>query len=68
MIFVFQNVRIMALECIREYTLTCPTHVLLPHKIDVIMQLAECLDDHKRLVRKKAVEARSNWFLIDAPF
>lgn len=67
MIFVFQNVRIMALECIHGYPLTCPIHVLLPHKTDVVMQLAQCLDDPKRLVRKKAVVARSNWFLIDAP-
>lgn len=63
----FQNVRIVALDCIHGYTLTCPTHVLLPHKMDAVIQLAECLDDHKRLVRKKAVEARSSWFLIDAP-
>lgn len=67
LINLFQKVRIIALECIRACTLTCPTHVLLPYKKDVVLELAECLDDHKRMVRKNAAEARSSWILIDAP-
>ncbi|XP_071420425.1 MMS19 nucleotide excision repair protein homolog isoform X1 [Pithys albifrons albifrons] len=56
-------VRIAALRC--AHALTClPTPVLLPYKARVIRALAKPLDDKKRLVRKEAVAARGEWFLL----
>ena len=34
-----------------------------PYQATIIKQLAPCLDDHKRLVRKEAVDARSKWYV-----
>ncbi|NXG17043.1 MMS19 protein, partial [Grallaria varia] len=59
-------VRIAALRC--AHALTClPTPVLLPYKARVIRALAKPLDDKKRLVRKEAVAARGEWFLLGSP-
>ncbi|NWI91524.1 MMS19 protein, partial [Pitta sordida] len=59
-------VRIAALRC--AHALTClPTPVLLPYKSRVIRALAKPLDDKKRLVRKEAVAARGEWFLLGSP-
>ncbi|XP_030058755.1 MMS19 nucleotide excision repair protein homolog [Microcaecilia unicolor] len=59
-------VRIAALQCV--YALTkLPLHVLLPYKMQVIRALAQPLDDKKRLVRKEAVAARGEWFLLGSP-
>ncbi|XP_027503972.1 MMS19 nucleotide excision repair protein homolog [Corapipo altera] len=59
-------VRIAALRC--AHALTClPTPVLLPYKAQVIRALAKPLDDKKRLVRKEAVAARGEWFLLGSP-
>lgn len=44
-----------------------PTYLLLPHRMDVILELASALDDPKRLVRNAAVRARNSWYLIGAP-
>ncbi|GJQ74254.1 putative DNA repair transcription protein met18 [Trypoxylus dichotomus] len=60
------KVRILALQGIQLYS-RYPLYKLLPLKQDVLLTLSKCLDDKKRLVRKEAVEARSKWFLIDAP-
>ena len=38
--------------------------LLMPHKLVVLRELAKCLDDKKRLVRKEAVTTRNKWFLI----
>ncbi|XP_043268206.1 MMS19 nucleotide excision repair protein [Venturia canescens] len=59
------NVRIAALDCLLSYC-KYPTSELLKYKQDVIDQLAEPLDDHKRLVRQIAVKARTRWFLVGA--
>uniref|UniRef100_A0A8B9EL15 MMS19 nucleotide excision repair protein n=1 Tax=Anser cygnoides TaxID=8845 RepID=A0A8B9EL15_ANSCY len=40
---------------------------LLPYKARVIRALAKPLDDKKRLVRKEAVAARGEWFLVGSP-
>lgn len=56
-----------ALQCLKYYSTGFPVYKLLPLKVDVIYGLAEALDDPKRLVRREAVEARSCWFMIDAP-
>ena len=57
-----QKVRVAALQCIKEMT-GLPHHVLYPHKPEVIRCLAKPLDDQKRLVRKEAVAARSEWLV-----
>jgi len=36
--------------------------VLHPYKPRVLRELADVLDDPKRVVRKEAVDARTNWF------
>ncbi|CAG2232910.1 MET18 [Mytilus edulis] len=37
---------------------------MLPYKVQVIKGLEKALDDKKRLVRKEAVTARNEWFLL----
>ncbi|XP_060048632.1 MMS19 nucleotide excision repair protein homolog isoform X2 [Erinaceus europaeus] len=59
-------VRISALQCMHALT-RLPTPVLLPYKPQVIRALAKPLDDKKRLVRKEAVSARGEWFLLGSP-
>ncbi|XP_022355034.1 MMS19 nucleotide excision repair protein homolog isoform X3 [Enhydra lutris kenyoni] len=59
-------VRIAALRCMHALT-RLPTPVLLPYKPQVIRALAKPLDDKKRLVRKEAVSARGEWFLLGSP-
>ncbi|KAM3913040.1 MMS19 nucleotide excision repair protein homolog [Leptodactylus fuscus] len=59
-------VRITALKCMLGLT-KLPLPMLLPYKQQVIRALAKPLDDKKRLVRKEAVEARCQWFLIGSP-
>ncbi|XP_069836082.1 MMS19 nucleotide excision repair protein homolog [Dendropsophus ebraccatus] len=59
-------VRITALKCMLALT-KLPLPMLLPYKQQVIRALAKPLDDKKRLVRKEAVEARCQWFLIGSP-
>ncbi|XP_030308861.1 MMS19 nucleotide excision repair protein homolog [Calypte anna] len=60
------DVRIAALRCAHALT-SLPTVVLLPYKARVIRALAKPLDDKKRLVRKEAVAARGEWFLLGSP-
>ncbi|XP_036294633.1 MMS19 nucleotide excision repair protein homolog isoform X7 [Pipistrellus kuhlii] len=59
-------VRIAALQCMHALT-RLPIPVLLPYKPQVIRALAKPLDDKKRLVRKEAVSARGEWFLLGSP-
>ncbi|NWV12203.1 MMS19 protein, partial [Ptilonorhynchus violaceus] len=59
-------VRIAALRCAHALA-SLPTTVLLPYKARVIRALAKPLDDKKRLVRKEAVAARGEWFLLGSP-
>ncbi|XP_072335758.1 MMS19 nucleotide excision repair protein homolog [Scyliorhinus torazame] len=60
------KVRIASLQCMHALT-KLPPHVILPHKSWVIQALAKPLDDKKRLVRKEAVGARGEWFLLGSP-
>ncbi|XP_023564623.1 MMS19 nucleotide excision repair protein homolog isoform X2 [Octodon degus] len=60
------GVRIAALQCMHALT-RLPAPVLLPYKPHVIRALAKPLDDKKRLVRKEAVSARGEWFLLGSP-
>ncbi|XP_075699162.1 MMS19 nucleotide excision repair protein homolog isoform X2 [Rhinoderma darwinii] len=59
-------VRITALKCMLALT-KLPLPMLLPYKQQVIRALAKPLDDKKRFVRKEAVEARCQWFLLGTP-
>ncbi|XP_045147478.1 MMS19 nucleotide excision repair protein homolog isoform X3 [Echinops telfairi] len=59
-------VRMAALQCMHALT-RLPVPVLLPYKPQVVRALAKPLDDKKRLVRKEAVSARGEWFLLGSP-
>jgi DNA repair/transcription protein MET18/MMS19 len=61
------KVRILALQCLEECTSSFPIYKLLLHKQEVLSILGKVIDDKKRIVRREAVEARSSWFLLDAP-
>ncbi|XP_071948228.1 MMS19 nucleotide excision repair protein homolog [Antedon mediterranea] len=56
-------VRIAALECIGDMT-SLPHHIVFPYKEKLKRFLGKCLDDKKRMVRKKVVNARNKWFLL----
>ncbi|MCJ8738228.1 hypothetical protein PDJAM_G00033240 [Pangasius djambal] len=60
------KVRITALRCVHALS-RLPTHMVLPFRARVLRTLAKPLDDKKRLVRKEAVAARSEWFLLGSP-
>ncbi|GAB1605862.1 MMS19 nucleotide excision repair protein homolog [Argonauta hians] len=60
------KVRIASLECLENLT-QLPTTVLLPYRREVIRSLGPVLDDKKRLVRKQAVKARGEWYLLGSP-
>ncbi|XP_075222729.1 MMS19 nucleotide excision repair protein isoform X2 [Lycorma delicatula] len=62
----YMKVRIAALSCLKNYA-DYSQVLLMPYVQTVIYELATCLDDKKRLVRKAAVDARSRWFLIGSP-
>ncbi|XP_020667711.3 MMS19 nucleotide excision repair protein homolog [Pogona vitticeps] len=59
-------IRIAALQCLHALA-ALPTPVVIPYKARVIKALAKPLDDKKRLVRKEAVLARGEWFLLGTP-
>lgn len=60
------KVRMAALRCV--YALSrLPEHMVLPFRARVLRALAAPLDDKKRLVRKEAVSARGEWFLLGSP-
>ncbi|XP_075146935.1 MMS19 nucleotide excision repair protein [Haematobia irritans] len=60
------KIRISALNLLRDMT-KYPTFVLLPYKVDVVLELATALDDPKRLVRNAAVQTRNAWYMVGAP-
>uniref|UniRef100_G3NME7 MMS19 nucleotide excision repair protein n=1 Tax=Gasterosteus aculeatus aculeatus TaxID=481459 RepID=G3NME7_GASAC len=60
------SVRIASLRCI--HSISCfPAHEVLPFRARVLRALSRPLDDHKRLVRREAVRARAEWFLLGSP-
>ncbi|XP_075949262.1 MMS19 nucleotide excision repair protein homolog [Anarhichas minor] len=60
------SVRTASLRCI--HAISCfPEHEVLPFRARVLRALARPLDDRKRLVRKEAVRARAEWFLLGSP-
>uniref|UniRef100_A0A3P9KGM1 MMS19 nucleotide excision repair protein n=1 Tax=Oryzias latipes TaxID=8090 RepID=A0A3P9KGM1_ORYLA len=60
------EVRMSSLRCVRALSLL-PTYQVLPFRARVLRALAPPLDDRKRLVRREAVQARGEWFLIGSP-
>lgn len=61
------GIRISAIKCIKNITMSYPVYRLLPYKQKVIQQLGICVDDKKRLVRREAMDCRALWYLLDAP-
>uniref|UniRef100_A0A669DYB9 MMS19 nucleotide excision repair protein n=1 Tax=Oreochromis niloticus TaxID=8128 RepID=A0A669DYB9_ORENI len=57
------SVRIASLSCIS----TLSHFPVLPFRARVLRALAKPLDDKKRLVRREAVQARGEWFLLGSP-
>uniref|UniRef100_A0A8B9JAL0 MMS19 nucleotide excision repair protein n=1 Tax=Astyanax mexicanus TaxID=7994 RepID=A0A8B9JAL0_ASTMX len=60
------KVRMAALRCVHALS-RLPEHMVLPFRARVLRALAPPLDDKKRLVRKEAVSARGEWFLLGSP-
>ncbi|KAG1659356.1 MMS19 nucleotide excision repair [Nymphon striatum] len=60
------TIRKSALACLKSIAKQ-PDYLLLPLKSNVISSLTKRLDDHKRLVRQAAADARCEWFLVGAP-
>ncbi|XP_029953544.1 MMS19 nucleotide excision repair protein homolog [Salarias fasciatus] len=60
------SVRIASLHCVHALSLL-PVHEVLPFRARVLRALAQPLDDRKRLVRREAVRARGEWFLVGSP-
>ncbi|XP_033756743.1 MMS19 nucleotide excision repair protein homolog [Pecten maximus] len=60
------KIRMKSLRCINALSVL-PAHLLLPYKSSVVRSLELVLDDKKRLVRKEAVAARTEWFLVGTP-
>ncbi|XP_072559603.1 MMS19 nucleotide excision repair protein homolog [Paramormyrops kingsleyae] len=60
------KVRITSLQCLNAVS-HFPDHGVLPFRDRVLRALAPPLDDKKRLVRKEAVAARGEWFLLGSP-
>uniref|UniRef100_A0AAX7SHP8 MMS19 nucleotide excision repair protein n=1 Tax=Astatotilapia calliptera TaxID=8154 RepID=A0AAX7SHP8_ASTCA len=61
--FTLQSVRIASLSCISALSY----FPVLPFRARVLRALAKPLDDKKRLVRREAVQARAQWFLLGSP-
>ncbi|KAI1316679.1 hypothetical protein EDD11_009635 [Mortierella claussenii] len=59
------KVRIAALRCLGAQPKSLPFTALRPYKIQVLKELEKSLDDRKRLVRREAVECRSQWFTLN---
>lgn len=49
-----------ALKCLDSLAYL-PSYTIVTHQKRVVKELADCLDDKKRLVRKQAAETRSAW-------
>ncbi|TRZ00451.1 hypothetical protein DNTS_034560 [Danionella cerebrum] len=60
------KVRITSLSCVHALA-RLPEALVLPFRARVLKALSAPLDDKKRLVRKEAVAARGEWFLLGSP-
>ncbi|KAF9179450.1 hypothetical protein BGZ51_006913 [Haplosporangium sp. Z 767] len=57
-------VRVAALRCVGSIAQCVPSSLLKPFKSQVLRESENALDDHKREVRRAAVECRNVWFLV----
>lgn len=55
-----------ALKCLDSLAYL-PSYTIVTHQKRVVKELADCLDDKKRLVRKQAAETRSAWWVPVMP-
>ncbi|CAF0740565.1 unnamed protein product [Rotaria sp. Silwood1] len=54
------SIRITSLKCLK-YLTNLPIHKIEPYRRHIIHLLKTCVGDHKRLVRKQAVETQMSW-------
>ncbi|XP_043958677.1 MMS19 nucleotide excision repair protein homolog isoform X2 [Gambusia affinis] len=60
------KIRMASIRCVLALS-RFPAHEVLPFRSRVLRALAPPLDDRKRLVRREAVQARAEWFLLGSP-
>ncbi|XP_054913580.1 MMS19 nucleotide excision repair protein homolog isoform X2 [Poeciliopsis prolifica] len=60
------KIRMASIRCVLALS-HFPAHEVLPFRSRVLRALAPPLDDRKRLVRREAVQARAEWFLLGSP-
>ncbi|RUS23466.1 hypothetical protein BC937DRAFT_86151 [Endogone sp. FLAS-F59071] len=60
------KVRIAALRCLSQFPSALRYDVLRPFKTQVLAELAQALDDKKRLVRRHAVDCRAKWLVLNS--
>ncbi|KAM4716212.1 MMS19 nucleotide excision repair protein homolog isoform 2-T2 [Anableps anableps] len=60
------KIRIASVRCVLALS-HFPAHEVLPFRARILRALAPPLDDRKRLVRREAVQARAEWFLLGSP-
>ncbi|XP_032429798.1 MMS19 nucleotide excision repair protein homolog isoform X1 [Xiphophorus hellerii] len=60
------KIRMASIRCVLALS-RLPAHEVLPFRSRVLRALAPPLDDRKRLVRREAVQARAEWFLLGSP-
>ncbi|KAF9435406.1 hypothetical protein BGZ76_006356, partial [Entomortierella beljakovae] len=59
------DVRIASLKCLGAQPKALSVSAIRPYKKRVLKELERPLDDRKRLVRREAVECRSQWFMLN---
>ncbi|KAL5470764.1 hypothetical protein EMCRGX_G028779 [Ephydatia muelleri] len=57
------KLRTSSLHCLGLMS-TLPHHQVYPYRTMVVQGIAGCLDDHKRVVRKEAINSRSLWLQL----
>lgn len=57
-----QRLRVAALRYLAILPSLVRYDILHPQKAIVVRELAKVLDDPKKIVRREAVEARTNWY------
>lgn len=57
------KLRALALHCIGLVS-TLPSHQVYPYRTMVVQGITGCLDDHKRIVRKEAINSRLLWLQL----
>ncbi|XP_023197235.1 MMS19 nucleotide excision repair protein homolog isoform X4 [Xiphophorus maculatus] len=60
------KIRMASIRCVLALS-RFPAHEVLPFRSRVLRALAPPLNDRKRLVRREAVQARAEWFLLGSP-